>query len=95
MKIGHDEERIQIFTRAGCAGCESLKGALATANLPCAERRPAEDSDDRALAEWYDLPDAAPQVVVDGEALDLGAMMAGPDRWEKSAIREIVRRLTT
>lgn len=70
MRRAHEEPGVQVFTKKGCGGCEALKAALDGAGVAYAERDTA-DPDDFALAMWYDLPEALPQVVVDGVALEL------------------------
>ena len=69
MKFAHDEPACQVFTRPGCVGCALLKEALAEAGVEFVERDPSTDFEARALAEWYDLPETVPQVVVGGEAI--------------------------
>ena len=87
MKTAHEEQRVQVFAREGCDACEALKAALRKAGIPFDDRRPAERHADLALARWYDLPDDAPQLVVDGEAVELDFSRAD---WTAEAVRRAV-----
>jgi len=71
MKTAHDATGVEVFGREGCARCVELGRALAAAGVAYV-KRDVETVEGQALALHYDLPEALPQVVVDGVWLDTG-----------------------
>ena len=91
MKQAHDVAEVEVFTRAGCAGCAALKGALDNAGIFYAELDVATP-DGLAMATWYDLDQTVPQVVVRGDAVEIEMRS---ETWPQDVAAEVGRRLET
>lgn len=77
MKIAHEATaRVMVFARKGEPDSERLIEALEVTGIRHQVFWPEESSGHSMLAANLDLPAETPQVVVDGEAMDLSAIRA-------------------